>query len=263
VGYFLQHAQVDGVYTDGFYIDQAGNRLQTLSSRRRGPFQGNLFEEVVYGSDVFGPPACVVLRTNLISKYGLRFDENIVIGPDWDFFTKYADLAIFGYIDQITCLYRLHTSNISIRTGLEKRAFEHAKCRINAIRMKNFNNCSLKVRVGVFYDLLVKLLIDFPQQQMEITQWPEFTSLPQKEQARLFRLIATKSMTYGKDQSHLPYWLDKSRRLNPTDWRAMLLSLIFLIHPKLLRMLLRLRNTRQVDPRTIHPFADMKIGIQE
>lgn len=259
VGYLLGHSQVDGVYTDGYYIDQAENRLQTLSSRRRGPFEGNLFEEVVYGSDVFGPPACVVLRTILISKYGLRFDENIVIGPDWDFFTKYADLAIFGYIDQITCLYRLHTSNISIRTGLEKRALEHAKCRINAIRLKNFNKCSVRVRAGVLYDLLVNLLVDFPQQQLEIIEWPAFTALPKGEQARLFRLMASKSMIYGKDQTHVLYWLKKSRRLNPTDWRSVLLSLSFLIHPKLIRVFLRLRNFRQVDPRTITPFADMKL----
>ena len=154
VTYLSVHPQADGVYTDGYYIDQDGKRLQTISSRRRGPFEGNLFEEVVYGSDVFGPPTCVVLRTSLIDSYGLKFDENIVIGPDWDFFTKYADVGNFGYLGKITCHYRLHMTNISVRTGLKRRALEMAKCRINAIKMKNFRVLSVRIRTAIFYDLL-------------------------------------------------------------------------------------------------------------
>ena len=259
-GYLSSHAQVDGVYTDGYYVDQAGNPLQTLSSRRRGPFQGNLFEQVIYSSNVFGPPVCVMLRTYLIRKHELRFDEDIIIGPDWDFFAQYADRANFGYIEQTTCLYRLHTNNISIRTALEKRAAEHAKCRINAIKMKDFQDCSVGTRTAVFYDLLANLLIGFPQQQLDITSWPEFTILPKLEQARLFRLMASKTMLYGKDQTCVPYWLERSRLLNPADWRAALLSLMLLVHPKLPRAFLKLRDSRAVDPRTIPPFADMRIG---
>jgi glycosyltransferase involved in cell wall biosynthesis len=104
VGYLQAQSKAEGVYTDGYYIDQMGSQLQTLSSRRRGPFEGNLFEEVLYGSDVFGPPTCVVLRNQLIESHGLKFDEEIVIGPDWDFFAKYAELGDFGYIEQKTCL---------------------------------------------------------------------------------------------------------------------------------------------------------------
>jgi glycosyltransferase involved in cell wall biosynthesis len=42
--YLTSQPQVNGVYTDGYYIDQTGKQLQTLSSRRRGPFEGDLFE---------------------------------------------------------------------------------------------------------------------------------------------------------------------------------------------------------------------------
>lgn len=260
IAYLSSHNHADGVYTDGYYIDQVGNHLQTLSSRRRGPFEGNLFEEVVYGSDVFGPPACVVLRTNLIAPNGLKFDENIIIGPDWDFFTQYAALAKFGYIDQITCCYRLHTNNISVRIGLEKRALELAKCRVNAIKMKNFGNCSVRVRRAVFYDLLINLLIDFPERQSEITQWQEFVELPEKEQARLLRLMVSRTVLFGQDQTHVRKWLNRAQQLNPSDWRAVVLWLIFRIHPKLLRTALKIKKYHEVDPRTIPPFADMNLG---
>jgi glycosyltransferase involved in cell wall biosynthesis len=260
VGYLLEHNQADGIYADGYYVDQNRNCLQTLSSRRRGPFEGYIFEEVVRGSDVFGPPLCVVVRSGLIHRYELKLDENIIIGPDWDFLTRFAEVGAFAYLDQITCLYRLHTSNISLRVGLEKRALELAKCRINAIKLRNFHQCSVAVRTGVFYDLLVNLLTDFPERQTEITQWSEFIALPKKEQAHLFRLMASRTLVFGKEQPHVKNWLYQSRRLHPPDIASAMLWLLFHIHPGLAKSVLKLKTDYQVDPRLIPPFADMKIG---
>jgi len=262
VAYLTSHPQADGVYTDGYYIDQTGRQLQSLSSRRRGPFEGNLFEEIVYGSDVFGPPACVLLRTNLINNQALIFDEDIVIGPDWDFFTKFAEVGNFGYLDQVTCLYRLHMSNISVRTGLKRRALELAKCRINAIKLKNFHNLSVHVKTEVFYDLLINLLIDFPERQTDVTQLEEFIELPKHEQARLLRLMASMTVIYGQDQTHVHRWISQARQLNPADWRAAVLLPLLNIHPRLLRTILKLKKHKGVDPRTIHPFVDMNLTNQ-
>ena len=170
VGYLMNYPRCDGVYTDGYYCNQNGTRIKTLSSRRRGPFEGRVFEETVRASDVFGPPLCVVLRYNLIARHNLRFDTNIVIGPDWDFFTQFADVAQFGYLDQCTCLYRVHQSNITFRTDLKARALDTAKCRTKAIKMQNFAACSPETRLAVFYDLLVNRLGSFPERQVAITQ---------------------------------------------------------------------------------------------
>jgi len=259
VGYLQNNGQVDSVYSDGYYIDQDGNRLQALSSRRSGPFEGHIFDKVIYSSNVFGPPACVVLRMNLIASHDLRFDENIVIGPDWDFFTKYANVGRFGYIDQFTCLYRLHTTNISLRTGLKKRALELAKCRMNAIKMKSFGTCSIHVRTTVFYDLLVNLLTDFPERQTEITHWQEFIDLPEQAQARLLRLMASKTVVHGKDQTHVMKWLDRARQLHPSDWHVAMLWSLFHISPKLLCMLLKIKGGWEVDHRMVPPFADIQV----
>jgi hypothetical protein len=201
-----------------------------------------------------------VLRTGLIESHGLKFDEEIVIGPDWDFFAKYAELGDFGYIDQTTCLYRIHTSNISLNTGLKKRALELAKCRVNAIGMAKFDRCSIKVQTAVFHDLLVNLLLDYPERQSEISRQPEFAKLPKREQARLLRLMASKTMLHGKDQSHVKGWLERARHLYPSDWRTGFLWLLFRIHPNLLRKVLRVRNVNDIDMRSIPPFADIKMN---
>ena len=258
VEHLLTHPQTDGVYTDGHYIDQAGKHLQTLSSRRRGPYEGNLFEEIVYGSNVFGPPVCVVLRAETIFERRLMFDENIVIGPDWDFFMQFADRTKFGYINQHTCLYRLHTSNISTRVGLEKRVLEISKCRMKAVKMTGFRNCSLRTRVAVFYDLLINVLLGYPEQQSEISEWLEFIELPKAEQSRLFRLMATKALVYDKESTYVELWLRKSCTLNARDWRGRILMMLFNYNPKLLVAILRYRLRRQSDPRTLQPFADIR-----
>ena len=86
-------------------------------------------------SDVFGPASCVVLRHDLVAQSALRYDTRIVIGPDWDFFTRYADLATFGYLPDHTCLYRVHQSNITAQVDGRRRAGYLAICREKAIRM--------------------------------------------------------------------------------------------------------------------------------
>jgi len=256
-GYLQTHPEYDGVYTDGYYCDQNGTRLQTLSSRRRGPFEGRIFEEVVRASDVFGCPVCVVLRHNIIARHNLRFDTSIVIGPDWDFLIHYSDFAQFRYLDQYTCLYRIHQTNISIRTDLQKRALHLAKCREKAIKMGNFKACSLETRAAVFYDLLVNLLTGFPKRQSAITQWPEFQDLPAENQALLFRLMASRAALKGGKHTYINEWLRRARKLNPADKRGALLSALYSISPRFCRLLLHAKNSTQPKAINTSPFGNM------
>ena len=270
VGHLLAHPELGGVYTDGYYCDQSENLLQTLSSRRRGPFEGRLFEQVVRGPDVFGPPVCVVLRSRVVRQYGLRFDERIVIGPDWDFFTQFTDKADFGYVDQKTCLYRIHSSSISTRTDLQKRARHLAQCRMKAVKMPSFGSCSVEARYEVFYDLLVNLLRGFPERQAEVTRWPEFEALPPAIQGKLLRLMASRSLlnqggqsskeklSSKREQERIGDWIRRSRDLNPADWRAALLSAAHRLSPLLCKGLLAIKYRRQIDPMTVPPLADLK-----
>jgi glycosyltransferase involved in cell wall biosynthesis len=257
IEYLQSNTRCAAVYTDGFYVDQNGNRLQTLSSRRRGPYEGHIFEEIVYGSDVLGPPVCVVVRRNIITKYNLKFDEDITIGPDWDFFTQYSDSAEFGYLNLHTCLYRLHRDNITFRIDLQKRALEIAKCRKKAVKMINLKNCSTTTQWNVFYDLLVNSLHGFPESQSEITQWREFDCLPLKFQARLLRLMARDAIQVGIESGIINEWLRRSRQLDSTDWRGMLLFGLYRLNPYLCKRLvisIRPKNVRT------SPFSDMGLA---
>jgi glycosyltransferase involved in cell wall biosynthesis len=258
VSYLVDHPEIDAVYTDGYYCDQDGNRLQTLSSWRRGPFEGRLFDELVRASDVFGPPTCVVLGNHIIQQQALTFDPAIVIGPDWDFMTRYSEHAKFGYVNQHTCLYRVHQTNVTKTTKTEERALSLVRCREKAIRLNGFKTCPDDVRVYVFYDLLLNLLAEHPDRQMEVIKIAEFLTLPRKEQARLIRLMASKAIVNKIETKYIDDWLDRSRALNPKDQRGALINVCYEISPSLCTSILRLRGFPKRKNIKTSLFGDLK-----
>ena len=162
VRFLIDHPGIDGVYTDGYHVNECGDRLQTLASRRRGPFGEDVFAEVVRSSDVLSPPSCIVVRSRLIGDRGWRFDEQIGYGTDWDFWVRCAEVGRFGYIPDITCHYRVHGFNMTTTMGEERRRRYWARCREKAIKLARFPQCPEDVRSWVFYDLLVNLLTGVP-----------------------------------------------------------------------------------------------------
>jgi len=257
VGFLDQHREIDAVYTDGLHIDEHGQRLASLQSRRRGPFEGRLYEEVVRASDVFGPPACVVLRHELVARHHMRYDERIVIGPDWDFFTGYAEHATFAYLADQTCLYRVHRQNITAQVDPARRAGFLALCRENAIAMAAFRNCSVQTRSTVFYDLLVNLLRGQPKRRQCVIEGAEFNALPAEERARLLRLMAADAIARDGDHAHIADWLARARALKPNDRRTALLSLLFTVSPSMASAFVKARTSARAARQDSAPFADL------
>lgn len=242
VDYLRAHPERDAVYTDGIYIDPHGNPIEPLSKRRRGPFEGSLFEPLVRASDVFGPPICVVLRRQKVIEGRHQFDPRIVIGPDWDFLTRFAENTTFGYLAAVTCRYRLHPTSISVSTNQEKRRGYLAICREKAIHLPGFGACSEPVRAYVFYDLLINLLAGAPERQEQAAGWPQFSALSRGEQARLLRLMAGEALLAGSPADYARRWLNRALALRPADLRGLLTTALFYIHPGSLRAILRRRR---------------------
>jgi glycosyltransferase involved in cell wall biosynthesis len=259
--YLDAHPEDVGVYSDGYHITETGARLKPLSARRRGPMTGRIFDEVVRGSDVFGPPVCVVLRLDPIQRHRLRFDESLPIGTDWDFLRRMADLGAFGYVDRLTCLYRVHQSNVTSRVGEHRRARALAACRMNAISHPAFGTCPEDVRANVFYDLLAVQLRDDPERQDAVLGWPQFAALSRPQQARLLRLTASKAILHGTSTAFVRQWLRRSRQANPADVRGRLVALLYAMSPSVCRTVLHWHTRGETDPRRTPPLADL--GAQQ
>lgn len=242
VGYLRVHPNYSGVYSDGFYCNQVNSRLEKLSSHRIAPVEGRIYHHVVHTSSVFGPPLCVVLKREVITRNNLTFDPEITIGPDWDFFIRYSDHSEFGSLNVTTCLYRVHGNNISIHVNSVRRLRDLARCRTKAIHMPSFQSCPVKTREFVFYDLLMNLFSGLPAQQAEVTQWPQFHDLPAQNQARLLRLAAADELLHGNNTQQTTEWLRRSRAINPSDVKGALLFAAHRLSPGAVSVLLRAKR---------------------
>jgi hypothetical protein len=178
----------------------------------------------------------------VIREHQLRFDSRIVIGPDWDFLTRYAEHGSFGYLNKPTCLYRIHDTNITLRTGSSKRRKSLALCREKVIKADGFKRCSLETRSYVFYDLLINLIYDNPDRQVEVVNWPQFRAMPESEQARLYRLMAAHALVYGIQSEKISDWIWQAVDLFPSDIRNRLAKSLYRLSPSLYRGVLRLRR---------------------
>ena len=251
------HTDLDAVYTDGYYINSDGIQMGSLSSQRRGPFHGWIFDALVRASDVFGPPICVVLRTEHIIKNSLRFDPRIVIGPDWDFLTRFSERANFGYVDDQTVQYRIHDTNITVRTNRGKRAESLAICREKAIRSPEFQRCSIETRAYAFYDLLINLLAGETRRRRSWIETPEFVALPRQERARLLRLSAREAILEGSDQAEIVAWLQKSRELSPGDYKGLALYILYHLSPGLCAWIVTKKRSAGGKQKKSTPFGEL------
>ena len=240
--YLSEHAGCGGVYTDGDELDEAGKRLAPISLRRRGPYEGDIFEQVVLASDVIGPPGCAVLRRTVLVEHRLAFDEQIVIGPDWDFLRQVAEVATFGVLPIRSYGYRLHSQSVSVATDPRRKALSLALCREKAIRSPRFATCSLKTRQAVFFDLLVRQLRGLPERQVAILDGLEFHLLPVVDQGRLLRWMAVDGLVSGRPDPESGAWLERAGAVTSADPRTAFLVQLFRFSPKLCAALLRLRS---------------------
>lgn len=238
ITFLRENPQRSACYCDGFYMDTKGSLSKSLQSQRRGPFEGNLLEPFIRASDVIGPPICTLIQRQLVHNNQLKFDARIVIGPDWDFFTRLSQYASWGYVDFQGVNYRVHQTNISTTTTSQKRRASLALCRENAFNLPEFNHCSLPTCEYVFYDLLLNLVFDQPDRQQFWLQSDQFAALPKKNQARLLRLAAAKSIAFGTQPIYAKSWLQSSHTLHTRDLKTIAIEWLFRMSPNLAQKVL-------------------------
>jgi len=221
VKFLISQPDIDACYCDGWYINTEDEILTPLSSQRRGPFRGDIFEPLIRASDVFGPPTCTLIRRNIVEKHQLEFDPRIIIGPDWDFFIKIAQFTNWEYLDFKGVKYRVHQTNITLTTSSFKRRESLAICRENAILNVRFQNCTNEVKYYVFYDLLINILYDQPERLNYWLKSEIFNSLLPKDRAKLLRLTAAEMISEGIANPFVNAWLRDSLKLNQMDVKTL------------------------------------------
>jgi len=221
---FLErHPDYDVAYADGLVFDENGNTISHLSDHRPGVYTGNILEPLVLIPGVITVPVCTMTRRSIIHQHGIRFDEKLVIGPDWDFWISLARVGKFGYLDQLTCKYRVHFTNITRTSGRKKRTDDLLYGRMKILNSDWFAELSLKTRRQFFFNILIDLLADQPVKQKLILNSRQFRDLPLSNQAELWRHVGVDYLLKQPNADFVVNCLNEALRLNPNDRKTQFL----------------------------------------
>lgn len=221
--YLALHEETDAVCSDGYFCDEDERVLGRMSEVRRQVQTGYILENLVIDSTVIGPPMFCMIRRACILKAHARFDPNLVIGPDWDFWIQLARYVRFDYLDRLTCMYRIHQTNITVTSGTTRRRRDLLQGRLKVLNADWFAELSLSTRTQFFYNLLIGLLDDQPDQQDSITAAPPFLALPAGAQANLLRLVASSYLGKQQNSEFALKCLRRSLELQPDSLKGRVL----------------------------------------
>lgn len=216
-------ARVDVVYSDGQVCDQENRFLMRLSEHRPGPQAGPMLERLVTSPGAVGVPSCTMLRRAVIERHGARFDTDLVIGPDWDFWIQLARHVQFGYLDRITVTYRLHATNITRTAGQRRRREDLARVRTKVVHAPWFGDLSGATRRQVLYQLLIESLADESERQTALLREATVRSLSPHDQAYLWRQVGAEALVRGSDARFGLFSLNEAIAVWGGDWRSLAL----------------------------------------
>ena len=232
VGFLEGHPQFDVVYSDGIMCDQDKKPLMQLSDIRPYIVEGDILCHLVV-SNVVTVPVCTAVNRAAIEASNTRFDLSLVMGPDWDFWIRLARFAQFGYLDRLTCMYRVHATNISKTAGAKRRRDDLVRVRLKVMNAEWFSQISPNTRREFFSRLLIDLLGNDPEQQRTIMQVQPYQNLPTDAQAELLRRVAASHLGRHQNTDFAVHCLRQSLALQPKSRKGRLLYLFASRSPSL------------------------------
>jgi len=212
------HREYDVVYSDGRVCDEDGRDLTRLSNVRLGLYTGDVLERLLT-TNLIITQGCTCTRRSVVEENNIRFDENMVIGPDGDFWIQVARFARFGYLDALTCVYRVHQTSIQRTSGQTRRNRDLVYARMKRLNSDWFQQVSVPTRRQFFYRFLVELLADQPAQQKAILEGEQLRDLPPRLQAELWRHVGVDHLLRRSDRAFAMDCLREAARLCPADRR--------------------------------------------
>lgn len=224
--YLDTHPEFDVVYSDGIMCDQDKRPLMNLSEHRPGFYTGHILEQLVLSNSVIAVPICTLTRKALIDAHRLRFDQDLDSLEDSYFWVEAARYAHFGYLDRVTCIYRIHQTNISLTTDLRARAEREMAAQSKILQSTYFSGLSLPTRVQFIHRLLTATLDTQMERQLQVLESSRFLELPADQQAFLYRMVAVSYLLQRRQRKFAEFCLERATDLQPRDYKSRLLLLL-------------------------------------
>jgi glycosyltransferase involved in cell wall biosynthesis len=218
--YLDSHPQYAVVFSDGFICDQEDKQLMRLTEVRPGIYTGNILNPLVMSPSVITVPVCTMTRISKVREHNLNFDEeNNLIGTDWDFWIRLAVHVQFGYLDKLTCKYRIH---ITRTTGSEKRQRDQIYRRIKIMQSEWFHELASSTKEWFFLDLLINIFSGDREKQQQILQSDQFAEIHSSKRADLWRMVGIDALKTGCDSAQVKYYLQESLKLDSDNYKTLI-----------------------------------------
>jgi glycosyltransferase involved in cell wall biosynthesis len=223
VDYLESNQDVDVVFSDGYFCDVTGRLLMRVSEHRPGLYAGDILEPLVLNPSVVAIPCSTLFRRLSAETLGLRYDTQLSYGVDWDFWIQLARFYRYGYLPKLTCMYRIHGTNMTSSVSSRRRKHDLVVGRLKVMNSDWFKELSLGTRREFFYHLLIGLLSNDPGQQQTTMKAPAFQMLPVDLQADLLRLVAGNHLTKRRETEFAIECLRQSLQLQPNNRKGRVL----------------------------------------
>jgi glycosyltransferase involved in cell wall biosynthesis len=233
VRYMEAHPDVGVAYSDGYICNIAGEPMMRLSEIRESIVEGYILESVVVSTVVITVPLCTVLRKTAVTSPPFHFDQNLGYGTDWDFWIRLSRHVQFGYLDELTCKYRVHQTNMTRVSGVAKYRYDLLAGRLKTLNADWFPTLSPHTQYQFFCNLLLLLLPGQMTEQQKILSTPQFRALPNEQQAQILRMVAADYIAANQHIDFAISCLQQSVAQNPSDSKSKYLAQLMSSNPSL------------------------------
>jgi glycosyltransferase involved in cell wall biosynthesis len=224
VRYMAAHPDVDIAYSDGFMCNNKGEPLMRLTEIREGIAEGYILESIVLSTIIITVPLCTVLRRSAVESQSFSFGENLGYGTDWDFWIRISRFVKFGYLDELTCKYRIHQTNMTRVNGLAKYRADMLVGRLKVMNADWFDELSHDTKYRFFYNLLILLLPGQLDEQRRILNSPQVHKLPEDKQSQILRMVASDYILAKDEIDFAISCLQQAVKANPSNAKSKYLA---------------------------------------
>ncbi|MGI5836284.1 MAG: glycosyltransferase family 2 protein [Chloroflexota bacterium] len=226
LAFLSDHPEFGVSVSDGYFCTDEGKELVSLSERRGAVSSGDVLSRIVVEANLIGAPLCVMMRRKLVQAHHLRFDPELEIGEDWLFLIEVAYRTHFGFIDDVTCMYRWHERSTT-RSTLEAIYKDQLwRGREKVMRAPYFDGLPVATRRYFFYQLLVDLLAGEPAKQHIVLASEQFRALPRSIRGQLLRYTALQYLSSEGNLPNAKRWSLAALREAPWDIRSLVIAVL-------------------------------------
>ena len=166
----------------------------------------------------------------------------------------------FGYLPKLTCLYRVHDTNMTGSVTWQKRKRQLLAGRRKILASDWFGQISVPARREFFKYVLVDLLGGDPAMQQEILDTPQFQALPPVVHTDLHRTIAVADLVEHGDIAHIRAQLQLAVAAWPEDRKSRALLVLSSVSVTSCRAAVRCWSTLRSGSAFLRPYRSTSPG---